>query len=102
MEKELEWTFLKRCEEAKALEKGKRKKKKKIMKATTIKGALTISLYILFLFSYTLLTVQLHHIIYVEMREMAGTMLYIHVVVPINITGLSHAVHQFHEKVQLL
>jgi len=69
------------------------------MKATTtITGALTISLYILFLFSYTLLTIQLHHIIYEEIGEMLGALLYIHVTGLINISGLSHAVHQLHQK----
>jgi len=52
------------------------------MKAAALTGSLTIPLYTLFLFSCSFS--------------------YIHVVVPINISGLGHAVRQFPKKTEFL
>jgi hypothetical protein len=57
------------------------------MKAAALIGALSISLYTIFLFSCSFTPVQTHHVIFEEIREMAGALLYIHVVIPINISS---------------
>ncbi len=36
-----------------------------------------------------------HHVVFEEIGEMAGALSYIHAVVPVNISGLSHAVEKF-------
>jgi hypothetical protein len=36
-----------------------------------------------------------HHVVFEEIGEMAGALLYVHAVVPVNISGLSHAVENF-------
>jgi hypothetical protein len=69
------------------------------MKAAALIGALTISFYMFFLFSCSFPSVNTHHIIFEEIGEMANALSYIHVVIPINISGLTQAIHDFHEKV---
>jgi hypothetical protein len=56
---------------------------------------LTISLYTLFLCFYTFSLMQLHHIVFEEIGEMAGALSYIHALVPINISRLSMAINNF-------
>jgi hypothetical protein len=72
------------------------------MKAAALIGALTVSLYTIFLFSYTFTPAQTHHVVFEEIREMAGALSYIHVVIPINISGLLQAIHDFCGKVVTL
>jgi hypothetical protein len=43
-----------------------------------------------------------HHVVFEEIGEMAGTLSYVHAVVPINISGLAHAVSNFKEDVRNL
>ncbi len=43
-----------------------------------------------------------HHIVFEEIGEMAGALSYIHAVVPVNISGLSHAVKNFKTDVRSL
>jgi hypothetical protein len=43
-----------------------------------------------------------HHIVFEEIGEMAGALSYVHVVVPVNISGLSHAVENFKTDVRSL
>jgi hypothetical protein len=43
-----------------------------------------------------------HHVIFEEIGEMAGALSYVHAVVPVNISGLSHAVNNFKEDVRTL
>jgi hypothetical protein len=62
--------------------------KRSTMKAAALAGALTISLYTLFLFSGSLPPAQPHHIIFEEIGEMTGALSYIHVIIPINMSGL--------------
>jgi hypothetical protein len=69
------------------------------MKAAALIGALTISLYTIFLFSYTLPTVNAHHVVFEEIGQMAGALSYIHVVVPINISGLLKSVADFRSSI---
>jgi hypothetical protein len=69
------------------------------MKAAALIGALFISLYTIFLLSCTFTPVQTHHVIVEEIGEMAGALSNIHVVIPINISGLLQAIHNFCGKV---
>jgi hypothetical protein len=57
------------------------------MKAAALIGALTVSFYTIFLFSFSFSPVCTHHIVFEELGEMAGALSYIHVVIPINILG---------------
>ncbi len=43
-----------------------------------------------------------HHFVFEEISEMAGALSYIHAVVPVNISGLSHAVSNFKTDVRSL
>ncbi len=43
-----------------------------------------------------------HHIVFEEIGEMAGALSYVHAVVPVNISGLSHAVKNFKTDVRSL
>jgi hypothetical protein len=65
------------------------------MKATALIGTLSISFYTLFLFLFSFSPAHTHHVIFEEIGEMAGALSYIHIVVPINISGLLQAVTQF-------
>jgi hypothetical protein len=47
------------------------------------------------------LTLQ-HHVVFEEIGEMAGALSYVHAVVPVNISGLSHTVNNFKEDVRTL
>jgi len=72
------------------------------MKAAALIGALTVSLHTLFLFSLTFPAARTHHVIFEEIGEMAGALSYIHVVVPVNISGLLQAVNAFRNKIVVL
>ncbi len=72
------------------------------MKAAALIGALSISLYTIFLLSCTFTPAQTHHVIFEEIGEMAGALSYIHVVIPINISRLLHAIGNFCGKVVAL
>ncbi len=41
-----------------------------------------------------------HHVVFEEIREMAGALSYVHAVVPVNISGLARAVTNFKEDVR--
>jgi hypothetical protein len=43
-----------------------------------------------------------HHVVFEEIGEMAGALSYVNAVVPVNISGLSHAVKNFKEDVRTL
>jgi hypothetical protein len=43
-----------------------------------------------------------HHVVFEEIGEMAGALSYVHAVVPVNISGLSHAVDNFKADVRTL
>jgi hypothetical protein len=43
-----------------------------------------------------------HHIVFEEIGEMAGALSYVHTIVPVNISGLAHAVHSFRHDVHAL
>jgi hypothetical protein len=43
-----------------------------------------------------------HHVVFEEIGEMAGALSYMHAVVPVNISRLSHAVENFKEDVRTL
>ncbi len=43
-----------------------------------------------------------HHVVFEEIGEMAGTLSYIHAVVPVNISGLARTVNNFKEDVHTL
>jgi hypothetical protein len=43
-----------------------------------------------------------HHMVFEEIGEMAGALSYIHAIVPINISGLAHAVQNFRHDIQAL
>ncbi len=68
------------------------------MKATALIGVFTVSFYTIFLFSFSFSPARTLHIIFEEIGEMAGAQSYIHVVIPINISGLLQAVMQFRKK----
>ena len=68
------------------------------MKAAALIGTLSISLYTTLLFLYSFTPAQTHHVIFEEIGEMAGALSYIHVVIPINISGLLHAIDDFRAK----
>jgi hypothetical protein len=69
------------------------------MKAAALIGALSISLYTLFLFSCSFTPARTHHVVFKEIGEMAGALLYIHVIIPINISRLLHTIDDFCGKV---
>ncbi len=68
------------------------------MKAAALIGALTVSLFTIFLFSLTLPGANSHHVVFEEIGQMAGALSYIHVVVPVNISGLLNSVRGFPEQ----
>jgi hypothetical protein len=72
------------------------------MKATALIGALSVSLYTIFLLSCSFTPAQTHHVVFEEIGEMAGALSYIHIVIPINISGLLQAIHDFRSKVVTL
>jgi hypothetical protein len=72
------------------------------MKAAALIGALTVSLHMLFLFLLSFPAARTHHVIFEEIGEMAGALSYIHVVVPVNISGLLRAVDAFRSKIVVL
>ncbi len=72
------------------------------MKAAALIGALTISLFTVFLFSLTLPGANSHHVVFEEIGQMAGALSYIHVVVPVNISGLLSSVADFRSKIVAL
>ncbi len=72
------------------------------MKSAVLIGALSISFYTLFLFSCTFPSAQTHHVVFKEIGEMAGVLSYVHIIIPVNISGLSAAVQHFCKKVTLL
>ena len=43
-----------------------------------------------------------HHVVFEEIGEMAGALSYIHAVVPVNISGLAHAIGNFKTDVHAL
>jgi hypothetical protein len=43
-----------------------------------------------------------HHVVFEDIGEMAGALSYMHAVVPVNISGLSHAIENFKEDVRTL
>jgi hypothetical protein len=69
------------------------------MKAAALIGVLTVSLHTIFLFSLTFPTARTHHVVFEEIGEMAGALSYIHVVVPVNISGLLKSVADFRSKI---
>ena len=69
------------------------------MKAAALIGALTISLFSIFMFSLTLPGANSHHVVFEEIGQMAGALSYIHVVVPVNISGLLNSVADFKSKI---
>jgi hypothetical protein len=72
------------------------------MNAAALIGVLTVSLHTIFLFSLTFPTARTHHVIFKEIGEMAGALSYIHVVVPVNISGLLKSVADFCSKILVL
>ncbi len=72
------------------------------MKAAALIGTLSISLYTILLFSYSFTPAQTHHVVFEEIGEMAGALSYIHVIIPINISGLLSALDDFQSKVVVL
>ena len=72
------------------------------MKAAALIGTLSVSLYTILLFAYSFTPAQTHHVVFEEIGEMAGALSYIHVVVPINISGLLQSVNNFKAKVKKL
>ncbi len=49
------------------------------MKAAALIGTLSVSLYTALLFLYSFTPAQTHHVVFEEIREMAGTLSYNHV-----------------------
>jgi hypothetical protein len=43
-----------------------------------------------------------HQVVFEEIGEMAGALSYVHAVVPVNISGLAHAINNFKEDVRTL
>jgi hypothetical protein len=72
------------------------------MKAAALIGTLSVSLYTALLFFYSFTPAQTHHVVFEEIGEMAGALSYIHVVIPINISGLLHSINNFRAKVVIL
>jgi hypothetical protein len=72
------------------------------MKAAALIGALTIFICTIFLFSLTLPGASSHHVVFQEISQMAGALSYIHVVVPVNISGLLNSVADFRSKIVAL
>jgi hypothetical protein len=72
------------------------------MKAAALIGAPTVSLHTLFHFSLTFPTTRTHHVVFEEIGEMAGALSYIHVVVPVNISGLLKSIADFRSKIVVL
>jgi hypothetical protein len=72
------------------------------MKAAALIGALTISLCTVILLSLTLPVANSHHVVFEEIGQMAGALSYIHVVVPVNISGLLNSVADFRSKIVAL
>ncbi len=72
------------------------------MKAAALIGTLSVSLYTILLFTYTLTPAQTHHVVFEEIGEMAGALSYVHAVVPVNISGLTRSIYNFKEDVRNL
>jgi hypothetical protein len=72
------------------------------MKAAALIGTLYVSLDSILLFLYYFTPAQTHHVIFEEIGEMAGALSYIHVIIPINISGLLSALDDFRNKVVVL
>jgi hypothetical protein len=72
------------------------------MKAAALIDTLSVSLYSILLFSYSFTSAQTHHVVFEEIGEMAGALSYIHVIIPINISGLLSALGDFRNKVVVL
>jgi hypothetical protein len=72
------------------------------MKAAALIGTLSVSLYTALLFVYSFTPVQTHRVVFEEIGEMAGALSYIHIVIPVNISGLLHAIDNFRAKVVVL
>ncbi len=51
------------------------------------------------MFSLTLPGANSHHVVFEEIGQMAGALSYIHVVVPVNISGLLNSVADFRSKI---
>jgi hypothetical protein len=73
----------------------KRDQERAAMKAAALIGTLSVSFYTVLLFSFSFSPAHTHHVVYKEIGEMAGALSYIHIVVPINISGLLQAIMQF-------
>jgi len=43
-----------------------------------------------------------HHVVFEEIGKMAGALFYVHAIVPVNISGLAHAVNNFKEDIRTL
>jgi hypothetical protein len=43
-----------------------------------------------------------HHMVFEEINKMVGALSYVHAIVPVNISGLAHAVNNFEEDVRTL
>ncbi len=43
-----------------------------------------------------------HHVVFEEIGEMAGALSYVHAIVPVNISGLAHAVNNFKDDIRNL
>ena len=41
-----------------------------------------------------------HHVVFEEIGEMAGSLSYVHAVVPVNISGLTRAIYSFKDDVR--
>jgi hypothetical protein len=72
------------------------------MKAAALIGALTVSFFTFFLFSCSFSPALTHHVVFMEIGEMAGSLSYIYLVIPINISRLTQAINDFCEKVTRL
>jgi hypothetical protein len=72
------------------------------MKAAALIGALTVSLHTLFLFLLSFPAARTHHFVFEEIGEISEALSYIHVVVPVNISGLLRALTDFHSKIVVL
>ena len=72
------------------------------MRAAPATGTLAIFLHTIYLLHHTLPTVWMHHVCFKEIGEMSGALLYIHMVVMINISGLAQSTHCFWHNVHQL
>jgi len=72
------------------------------MKAAALIGTLSVSLYTALLFVHSFTPAQTHHVVFEEIGKMAGALSYIHVFIPVNISGLLHSIDNFRAKVVVL